>query len=109
MSDSESGAVQLTHARSLLSWLLVAKDDVVELRWQLARRLRALRRAFDALPDRAQHVVSVARLDMCIFVESEYDLYAEAFAEETRRAQEFTESLDLGRTPTQPWQTGRSR
>eukprot|EP00908_Phaeocystis_cordata_P004595 Transcript_14991.p1 GENE.Transcript_14991~~Transcript_14991.p1 ORF type:complete len:230 (-),score=40.77 Transcript_14991:47-736(-) len=67
----------------------------------------ALRRAFDALPDRAQHVVSVARLDMCIFVESEYDLYAEAFAEETRRAQEFTDSLDLGRTPTQPWQTGR--
>ena len=67
----------------------------------------ALRRAFDALPDRAQHIVSVARLDMCIFMESEYDLYVEAFEEETQRAQEYAASLGMGRTPTQPWQTGR--
>ena len=67
----------------------------------------ALRRAFDALPDRAQHIVSVARLDMCIFVESEYKLYAEAFEKETDMAQEFADSLGMGHTPTQPWQTGR--
>jgi hypothetical protein len=38
----------------------------------------ALRRAFDSLPDSAQHVVSVARLDMCIFMESEYDRFVQA-------------------------------
>jgi hypothetical protein len=65
----------------------------------------ALRAAFDDLPERAQHMVSVARLDMCIFNESEYDSYAAAFEEETRRAQQFAESLDMGSTPTQPWQT----
>ena len=48
----------------------------------------ALRGAFDALPDREQQKVSVARLDMCIFMESEYDAYAQAFEEETRRAQQ---------------------
>ena len=67
----------------------------------------ALRGAFDALPDRAQQVVSVARLDMCIFLESEHALYAEAFDPETRLAREFADSLDMGSTPVQPWQTGR--
>lgn len=67
----------------------------------------ALRSAFDALPDQAQHSVSVARLEMCIFVESEYELYEKAFAAETERAQAFAESLDMGSTPVQPWQTGR--
>ena len=67
----------------------------------------ALRSAFDALPDRAQHIVSVARLDMCIFMESDYAAFQGAFEEETRKAQAFSDSLDMGRTPTQPWQTGR--
>ena len=67
----------------------------------------ALRGAFDALPDRAQHVVSVARLEMCIFLESEYEAYEQAFEDETRRAHEFEESLDKGSSPVQPWQTGR--
>jgi hypothetical protein len=67
----------------------------------------ALRGAFDALPDRAQQVVSVARLDMCVFMESEYAAYAQAFEPETQRAQQFTDSLDMGSTPVQPWQTGR--
>ena len=67
----------------------------------------ALRGAFDALPDRAQHIVSVARLEMCIFVEAEYDAYVQAFEGETQRAQQFAESLGMGSTPVQPWQTGR--
>jgi hypothetical protein len=67
----------------------------------------ALRAAFDALPDRAQQVVSVARLEVCIFVEDEYAAYEAAFAEETRLAQQFADSLDMGSTPVQPWQTGR--
>jgi hypothetical protein len=66
----------------------------------------ALRGAFDALPDQAQHAVSVARLEMCIFLESEYGVYEEAFEAETRRAHEFEESLDKGSSPVQPWQTG---
>eukprot|EP00930_Biecheleria_cincta_P102458 TRINITY_DN94203_c0_g1_i1.p1 TRINITY_DN94203_c0_g1~~TRINITY_DN94203_c0_g1_i1.p1 ORF type:complete len:227 (-),score=22.38 TRINITY_DN94203_c0_g1_i1:64-744(-) len=66
----------------------------------------ALRSAVDSLPHRAHQVVSVARLDMCIFMESEYAAYAEAFESETRRAQQFTDSLDMGSTPVQPWQTG---
>ena len=65
----------------------------------------ALRGAFDALPDRSQHTVSVARLEMCIFDESEYDAYTAAFAEETGRSQQFADSLDMGSTPTRPWQT----
>lgn len=65
----------------------------------------ALRGAFDGLPEREQRHVSVARLDMCIFVESEYALYETAFAAETRRAEEFAASLNMGSTPTQPWQT----
>jgi hypothetical protein len=65
--------------------------------------------AFDALPDREQHIVSVARLDMCIFLESEYEAYAAAFEEETQRAQRFADSLDMGSTPVQPWQTGEAR
>lgn len=48
-----------------------------------------------------------ARLDMCIFAEDEHAMYAEAFAAETARAQQFTASLGMGRTPTQPWQTGK--
>lgn len=67
----------------------------------------ALRGAFDSLPDQAQHVVSVARLEVCIFVETEYDAYVDAFDAETQRAQQFAESLDMGSTPVQPWQTGR--
>ena len=70
----------------------------------------ALRSAFDALPDREQQMVSVARLDLCIFVESEYAAFVEAFEEETQRAQAFADSLGdggLGSTPVQPWQTGR--
>ena len=66
----------------------------------------ALRGAFDALPARARHVVSVARLDMCIFDEKdEYAAYKEAFEDETRLAQEFADSLQMGSTPTQKWQT----
>ena len=65
----------------------------------------ALRRAFDGLPDRAQHIVSVARLDICIFVQAEYDAFVEAFAPEAERAQAFSESLEMGSTPTQRWQT----
>ena len=67
----------------------------------------ALRAAFDALPERDQHAVSMARLDMCIFEEDDHAVYAEAFAAETARAQQFTASLGMGRTPTQPWQTGK--
>ena len=67
----------------------------------------ALRSAFDSLPNRAQQVVSVARLDMCIFMESEFDAYVEAFEKETQRAKEFADALDMGSTPVQPWQTGR--
>ena len=48
-----------------------------------------------------------ARLDMCIFAEEEHAAFAEAFASETVRAQQFTASLGMGRTPTQPWQTGK--
>eukprot|EP00966_Prymnesium_polylepis_P229791 5316883-Prymnesium_polylepis.1 len=66
----------------------------------------ALRNAFDALPERQQRIVSVARLDMCIFMESEHDAFAAAFEEETLRAQRFADSLDMGSTPVQPWQTG---
>lgn len=67
----------------------------------------ALRQAFDDLPGRAQHIVSVARLDMCIFMESEYDAFVKAFEEETQRAERFADSLEMGHTPVQPWQTGR--
>ena len=67
----------------------------------------ALRSAFDALAERDQHAVSMARLDMCIFDEDEHALYTEAFALETERAEQFTASLGMGRTPTQPWQTGK--
>ena len=65
----------------------------------------ALRAAFDALPDRSQHIVSVARLDMCIFLESEVAAYEAAFAGETQRSKAFADSLDMGSTPTQKWQT----
>ena len=65
----------------------------------------ALRMAFDALPDREQHIVSVARLDMCIFEEREYEAFAAAFAKETEKAQRFADSLNMGSTPVQPWQT----
>jgi len=65
----------------------------------------ALRKAFDDLPKPVQHVVSVARLDMCIFMQSEYDSFAEAFKDEMERAQRFADSLDIGSTPTQVWQT----
>ena len=66
----------------------------------------ALRGAFDGLPARAQHVVSVARLDMCIFnQQGEYDAYVEAFEGETRMAEAFADSLQMGSTPTQKWQT----
>ena len=68
----------------------------------------ALRGAFDGLRDREQQHVSVARLDMCIFLESEYEAYVRAFEGETRRAQQFAESLDMGSTPVRPWQTGKS-
>ena len=68
----------------------------------------ALRAAFDGLPERAQHIVSVARLDMCIFLESEYEAYVQAFEEETRRHAQFAAGLDMGSTPIQPWQTGRN-
>ena len=67
----------------------------------------ALRGAFDGLPARAQQIVSVARLDMCIFLESEHAAYEEAFEPETQLAQQFEDSLDKGSTPVQPWQTGR--
>ena len=60
---------------------------------------RALRRAFEGLPDEMQHVVSVARLDMCIFVESEHALYVDAFDEELARAAEYADSLQMGSTP----------
>jgi hypothetical protein len=59
----------------------------------------ALRTAFDALPNNLQHIVSVARLDMCIFMESEYDAYAQAFEVETARAAQFADSLEMGSTP----------
>ena len=59
------------------------------------------------LPDQAQHTVSVSRLEMCIFAESEYEAYAAAFEGETRRSQQFADSLGMGSTPVQPWQTGR--
>eukprot|EP00322_Chrysochromulina_rotalis_P015374 CAMPEP_0115852504 /NCGR_PEP_ID=MMETSP0287-20121206/13032_1 /TAXON_ID=412157 /ORGANISM="Chrysochromulina rotalis, Strain UIO044" /LENGTH=223 /DNA_ID=CAMNT_0003306571 /DNA_START=25 /DNA_END=696 /DNA_ORIENTATION=+ len=59
----------------------------------------ALRTAFDALPNDLQHIVSVARLDMCIFMESEFKSYAEAFEEETLRAAQFADSLEMGSTP----------
>ena len=59
----------------------------------------ALRSAFDGLPSNLQHIVSVARLDMCIFNEDEYDAYVDAFREETRMAQQFADSLDMGSTP----------
>ena len=59
----------------------------------------ALRNAFDALPDDVQHIVSVARLDMCIFMESEHAAYVDAFKEETARAAQFADSLDMGSTP----------
>ena len=59
----------------------------------------ALRGAFDALPRDLQHAVSVARLDMCIFMEDDYDAYVEAFEDETRQAEQFVESLDMGSTP----------
>eukprot|EP00316_Scyphosphaera_apsteinii_P013641 CAMPEP_0119326166 /NCGR_PEP_ID=MMETSP1333-20130426/67698_1 /TAXON_ID=418940 /ORGANISM="Scyphosphaera apsteinii, Strain RCC1455" /LENGTH=204 /DNA_ID=CAMNT_0007334393 /DNA_START=147 /DNA_END=761 /DNA_ORIENTATION=- len=59
----------------------------------------ALRIAFDALPSNMQHVVSVARLDMCIFMENEYDAFVEAFKEETEKAQMFADSLNMGSTP----------
>ena len=39
----------------------------------------ALRRAFDGLPDRTQHIVSVARLDMCIFVEGTSAAHAQSY------------------------------
>lgn len=67
----------------------------------------ALRAAFDSLPDRAQHIVSVARLEMCIFQESEVAVYEEAFAAEIERAQSYADALDMGSSPVQPWQTGR--
>jgi hypothetical protein len=44
---------------------------------------------------------------MCIFAESEYEAYAAAFEGETRRSQQFADSLGMGSTPVQPWQTGR--
>ena len=44
--------------------------------------------------------------DYNVFEEDEHARYAEAFAEETERAQQFTASLGMGHTPTQPWQTG---
>lgn len=59
----------------------------------------ALRQAFDALPSQSQHVVGVARLDMCIFLEDEYAAFADAFDEETQRAAAFADSLDMGSTP----------
>ena len=59
----------------------------------------ALRGAFDGLPRNLQQAVSVARLDMCIFMEEEYDAYVEAFEDETGLAQQFAESLDMGSTP----------
>lgn len=59
----------------------------------------ALRRAFDRLPGDLQHIVSVARLDMCIFDESELEAYVTAFEGETERAQEFADSLQMGCTP----------
>lgn len=68
----------------------------------------ALRAAFDGLPAHAQHKVSVARLDMCIFVESEYEAFAVAFAEETSRAEQFADSLEMGSTPVQRWQVTKN-
>ena len=38
---------------------------------------------------------------------AEYDAYVQAFEGETQRAQQFAESLGMGSTPVQPWQTGR--
>ena len=67
----------------------------------------ALRQAFNELPDATQHVVSVARLDMCIFMEEELRAFKDAFKEDLERAQQFANSLDMGSTPVQPWQTGR--
>ena len=60
---------------------------------------KALRRAFDGLPSNLQHIVSVARLDMCIFDDDEYDTYVHAFDSEIRMAQQFADSLDMGSTP----------
>ena len=61
----------------------------------------ALRRAFDGLPNNTQHVISVARLEMCIFQDSEYDAYSEAFKEDISKAAEFARSLEMGSTPRQ--------
>ena len=51
--------------------------------------------------------VLLARMKEMGLPESEYEAYAQAFEEETRRAQHFSDSLDMGSTPVQPWQTGR--
>jgi len=66
---------------------------------------RALRKAFDSLPNGMQRVVSVSRLDMCIFMETEYEAFVEAFKEETDRAQQFTASMGVASSPTRAWQT----
>lgn len=42
----------------------------------------ALYRGWRALPPAEQHVVSVARLDMCIFMEEEFEAFAAAFADD---------------------------
>ena len=66
----------------------------------------ALRGAFDRLPPRARHAVGVARIDLCVFdARREHGAYADAFEAETRMAAEFADSLQMGSTPTQDWQT----
>ena len=68
----------------------------------------ALRAAFDHLPDREQHRVSVARLEVCIDRDTDYAEYEEAFEKELRLSQEYADSLNMGSTPVQPWQVGKS-
>ena len=69
---------------------------------------KALRAAFEKLPDREQQNVSVARLEICIDRDTHYEEYEEAFERELQLSQEYADSLNMGSTPVQPWQVGKS-